>query len=195
MKMEPGILVLEDGTEYEGSLFGAPVTAETIKNSKRDRGYGEVVFNTSMTGYQEILTDPSYFGQMVCMTTPHIGNTGVNAEDPESAHPWCAGFIIHETCDTPSNWRSQGDLDQYLKTHGIPGILGIDTRALTRHLRSRGVVRGVILPLADRIRAKELLKALPAFEGRDLIGEVTTKKAYAWSDQQREKSASKPQYK
>src|SRR3954470_11493446 len=107
-----GILILEDGFELPGRLFGAEVSAARIlemQQSKgsgpiaRDRGYGEVVFNTSMTGYQEILTDPSYYGETVCMTYPHIGNTGVNAEDPESAQPWCAGFIVREVCDTPSN--------------------------------------------------------------------------------------------
>ncbi|HUP58058.1 MAG TPA: glutamine-hydrolyzing carbamoyl-phosphate synthase small subunit [Bdellovibrionota bacterium] len=185
--MKPGFLILEDGFELPGRLFGAEVSAGRILEMQqtkgglvRDRGYGEVVFNTSMTGYQEILTDPSYYGQIVCMTYPHIGNTGVNTEDPESAHPWCAGFIVHETCDEPSNWRSNGGLDAYLKTHGIPGIAEIDTRSLTRHLRTKGVVRGLMLPESERALAKELLAKLPGFEGRDLIGEVTTKKAYAW---------------
>jgi carbamoyl-phosphate synthase small subunit len=114
------------------------------------------------------------------MTASHIGNTGVNSEDPESLHPWCAGFVIQEDCAIPSNWRSSGGLEAYLREHGIPGIMGIDTRALTMHLRSRGVVRGVILPLAQRDRAKELLKRLPSFEGRDLIGEVSTPKPYFW---------------
>ena len=86
----------------------------------RDRGYGETVFNTSLTGYQEILTDPSYYGQIVCMTASHIGNTGVNLEDPESARPWCAGFIVHDNSETPSSWRSHTSLDAYLKEHGIP---------------------------------------------------------------------------
>ena len=192
-----GILILEDGAEFEGFLFGAPVTAESIQAActdkaarVRDRGYGEVVFNTSMTGYQEILTDPSYYGQMVCMTVPHIGNTGVNEEDPESAHPWCGGFIVHEACDEPSNWRSNGGLDAYLKKHGVPGIHGIDTRALTRHLRSKGVVRGLILPLEQKSRAPELLRTLPSFEGRDLIGEVTTREPYRWN-----KSGEKAKYK
>ena len=108
---KPGILILEDGTEFEGRLFGAPVSAASIAQAAvrpkggtsndvrahlRDRGYGEVVFNTSMTGYQEILTDPSYYGEIVCMTAAHIGNTGVNADDPESPHPWCAGFVVQE---------------------------------------------------------------------------------------------------
>jgi carbamoyl-phosphate synthase small subunit len=166
MKREetPGILVLEDpnspeGLAFDGFLFGAPtgetaiLAAQKSVSHSRDRGYGEVVFNTSLTGYQEILTDPSYYGQIICMTNPHIGNTGVNADDPESAHPWCAGFVVHETADTPSNWRAMEALDEYLKKNGIPGIRGVDTRSLTRHLRSSGVVRGVLLPASDRSRA------------------------------------------
>jgi carbamoyl-phosphate synthase small subunit len=117
---------------------------------------------------------------MVVMTVPHIGNTGVNRDDPESAHPWCAGFIVHEVSETPSNWRSMSALDAYLRETGIPGMFGIDTRSLTRHLRSRGVVRGVLLPATERAKARELLAKLPQFEGRDLIGEVTTKEAYRW---------------
>src|SRR5246127_1128955 len=107
-----GILVLENGLEFPGYLFGAPVSAATIRTSQKkstgvkDRGYGEVVFNTSLTGYQEILTDPSYYGQIVCMTNPHIGNTGVNAEDPEGAHPWFAVFVVYEMSDSVSNWRA-----------------------------------------------------------------------------------------
>jgi carbamoyl-phosphate synthase small subunit len=181
---KPGVLVLEDphhpeGILFPGFLFGAAVSAKNLSQGK-DHGYGEVVFNTSLTGYQEILTDPSYYGQIICMTTPHIGNTGVNLEDPESAHPWCAGFVVHEAADTPSNWRSMGTLDAYLKKYEIPAIYGVDTRALTRHLRSRGVVRGLILPEDEKLQAKELLKKLPPFEGRDLIGEVSTRETYRW---------------
>jgi carbamoyl-phosphate synthase small subunit len=175
-----GALVLEDGEIFEGTLFGAPVSAELIQKSARDYGYGEVVFNTGMTGYQEILTDPSYFGQMVCMTYPHIGNTGVNREDVESEKPWCAGFIVHEFCENPSNWRSEGGLEDYLTRASVPGLYGVDTRALTRHLRTRGVVRGVLLPREELSQAQALLQKLPRFEGRDLIREVTTKKPYAW---------------
>jgi carbamoyl-phosphate synthase small subunit len=183
-KGKPGVLVLEDrnnpeGLEYPGYLFGAPVDAASL-TARKDQGYGEVVFNTSMTGYQEILTDPSYYGQIVCMTVPHVGNTGVNNQDPESSRAWCAGFVVHEFCDQPSNWRSQSSLDEYLRQNGIPGIHGIDTRALTRHLRSMGVVRGVILPRSDRSQAKRLLEDLPPFEGRDLIHEVSTPKSYSW---------------
>lgn len=179
---KPGILVLADGASFEGYLFGAEVSADSIRKTKlRDRGYGEVVFNTSLTGYQEILTDPSYYGQIICMTNPHIGNTGVNPEDPESSHPWCAGFIVHEPSASPSNWRSKGGLNEYLITHGIPGLWGVDTRALTLHLRSMGVARGVILPFAEKDKALELISSLPDFEGRDMIGEVTTKEAYKWT--------------
>ncbi len=179
-----GVLVLEDhelpeGREFPGYLFGAPVSAELLRRGE-DRGYGEVVFNTSMTGYQEILTDPSYFGQIICMTVPHVGNTGVNEEDPESGKPWCAGFIVHEFSDSPSSWRSEESLDGYLKKHGVPGLYDVDTRALTRHLRKLGVVRGVILPRSERALARELLAKLPPFEGRDLISEVTTQEPYRW---------------
>ncbi|MEO5969384.1 MAG: glutamine-hydrolyzing carbamoyl-phosphate synthase small subunit [Bdellovibrionia bacterium] len=181
--LQEGLLLLEDGKEFPGFLFGAPVSAESIKKSasKRDFGYGEVVFNTSMTGYQEILTDPSYYGQIVCMTVPHIGNTGVNSQDPESAHPWCSGFIVHDNCDHPSNWRSAGNLADYLKANKIPGILGVDTRALTRHLRSKGVIRGVILPASEKRLGESLLSELPLFEGRDMIAEVTTREPYHWT--------------
>ncbi len=178
-----GVLVLESGVEFPGVLFGAEVSAKSIATSKqgKDFGYGEVVFNTSMTGYQEVLTDPSYYGQMVCMTTPHIGNTGVNKEDPESARVWCAGFILNQSCDDPIHWRSKGNLGEYLKENGIPGLMGVDTRALTRHIRSQGVVRGVILPEAEKGMARGLLADLPRFEGRDLIHEVSTKEPYYWS--------------
>ena len=182
-----GVLILEDpahpeleGKVFTGMLFGAENFATTQSPDSRDRGYGEVVFNTSMTGYQEILTDPSYYGEIVCMTAPHIGNTGVNDEDLESAHPWCAGLVVHETCDIPSHWRSQGNLDQYLKRYGIPALKGVDTRALTLHLRQTGVVRGLILPESEKHLARELLQTLPAFEGRDMISEVSTKQAYVY---------------
>jgi carbamoyl-phosphate synthase small subunit len=182
MNSVPGVLVLEDGTEFLGGLFGATVTADAIRKAseKKDYGYGEVVFNTSMTGYQEILTDPSYYGQIICMTVPHIGNTGVNSEDPESIRPWCSGFVAHGISDLHSNWRAEGGLEDYLVSHAIPGIYGVDTRALTRHLRAKGVTRGVILPLSERSEARSLLAELPTFEGRDLIGEVTTREPYIW---------------
>jgi carbamoyl-phosphate synthase small subunit len=177
--MNNGILVLEDGATFEGTLFGAPV------DHSKDAGYGEVVFNTSMTGYQEILTDPSYYGQMICMTVPHIGNTGVNSQDVESEFPRCAGFITSELSQVVSNWRSEGDLNQYLEANKIPGIKDIDTRALTRHLRSIGVLRGLILGKNEKDKAKSLFDQLPAFEGRDLISEVTAKKSYILSAKNR----------
>jgi carbamoyl-phosphate synthase small subunit len=188
MSAATGVLVLENGLEFPGILFGAPVSAESIRaaqkagNRIKDRGYGEVVFNTSLTGYQEILTDPSYYGQIVCMTNPHIGNTGINSEDPESPHPWCGGFVIFEKSELASNWRSEDSLEAYLIKHEIPGLHGIDTRALTRQLRTTGVIRGVILPMEERHLAKELLAELPSFEGRDLIGEVTTREPYIWKE-------------
>jgi carbamoyl-phosphate synthase small subunit len=173
--------------EFPGFLFGAPVSVGSIRKSfsakgysQRDKGYGELVFNTCMTGYQEVLTDPSYYGQIVCMTVPHIGNTGINAEDVESAHPWASGFVVHANCFQASNWRSSEELDAYLREHGVPGIYGIDTRALTRHLRSQGVVRAVILPGTERAQATALLKELPSFEGRDMLREVTTAESYSW---------------
>ncbi|MCK5130404.1 MAG: carbamoyl phosphate synthase small subunit [Clostridiales bacterium] len=126
-------LYLEDGTFYEGKSFGAE--GDTI---------GEVVFNTGMTGYQEVLTDPSYYGQIVMMTYPLIGNYGVNWEDPESMHPQVKGFIVRELCELPSNWRSEGSLDGYMKKHGIVGIQDIDTRSLTRAIRDHGTLKGII---------------------------------------------------
>ncbi|MEK6578451.1 MAG: glutamine-hydrolyzing carbamoyl-phosphate synthase small subunit [Bdellovibrionota bacterium] len=185
--MSEGVLILESGLEFGGRLFGAPTSAELIRASTkvnssagRDRGYGEVVFNTSLTGYQEILTDPSYYGQIICMTNPHIGNTGTNEEDPESAHPWCGGLVINQLCSSPSSWRNKLDLNSYLVAAKVPGIEGVDTRALTRHLRSTGVTRGLILPISEKNQAKSLFAELPPFEGRDLIDEVSTPKSYKW---------------
>ena len=127
--MKKALLALADGTLFEGVSFGAEGEA-----------VGEVIFNTSMTGYQEVLTDPSYKGQMVVMTYPLIGNYGVNAEDIESKAPAVEGFIVKEASPCPSNWRSTQNLDSYLKDHGVVGIQGIDTRALTRHLRDYGAM-------------------------------------------------------
>lgn len=172
-----GILALENGMGIEGLLTGAEISIEQIKKGL-DRGYGEVVFNTSMTGYQEILTDPSYFGQIICMTAPHIGNTGVNHLDIESKQPWCAGFVMNELCTKASNWRSEGELLDYLIKHNIPALTRVDTRALTRELRSKGVIRGIILPWEKRMEAPALLDSLPKFEGRDLLKEVSTRESY-----------------
>ena len=133
IRRERAVLALADGRVFEGEPLGA-----------RGEAVGEVVFNTAMSGYQEILTDPSYKGQIVCMTYPHIGNTGVNDEDPESRHPWAEGFVVREASPVAASWRATATLDAYLREHGIVGIQGIDTRALTRHLRDRGAQEGVI---------------------------------------------------
>ncbi len=185
--------------EFPGFLFGSPISADLIRQgvkASKDKGYGEVVFNTSLTGYQEILTDPSYYGQMICMTCPHIGNTGINPEDMESARVWTAGFIVHELPRSPSNWRSTGTLDGFLKERGIPGLYGVDTRALTRHLRNTGVVRGLILPMSEKNQAQALLKELPSFEGRDLIQEVSAPKPYDWTSESKDlkRKTEKPEF-
>jgi len=165
-------LVLENGTVFSGESFGA--TGET---------FGEVVFNTSMTGYQEILTDPSYSGQIVTMTYPLIGNYGVNPEDLESARPQVAGFIVKEYSEFPSNFRSQESLGDWLAKAGIIGIQGIDTRMLTKMIRSVGALRGVIS--SGDCDEKSLLakvKKSPQMAGLDLASRVTTKQAYQWNE-------------
>jgi carbamoyl-phosphate synthase small subunit len=170
--MKKAILALADGMVFEGNSFGAE--GETS---------GEVVFNTSMTGYQEILTDPSYKGQIVTMTYTQIGNYGVNDEDVESIKPYVEGFIVKEYMGMPSNWRMKKSLHQYLMENGIVGIQGIDTRALTRHLRDFGAQPGVIStrdmnPESVAVKAK----ALPKMSGLDLAKDVTCKKPYAWDE-------------
>jgi carbamoyl-phosphate synthase small subunit len=170
--VKPAILALADGTVFKGTALGAP--GETA---------GEVVFNTALSGYQEILTDPSYRGQMVTMTYPHIGNYGVNPEDIESKKPWLAGFIVKEACPYPSNWRSRQSLDDYLRGHGIAGIQGIDTRALTTHLRDHGSQQGVISQTdLDPARVIQKAREAPGIIGRDLVTEVTCAKAYQWTE-------------
>ena len=169
---EPALLVLEDGTVFRGKSFGAKGT--TI---------GEVVFNTAMTGYQEVLTDPSYCGQMVTFTYPELGNTGVNPEDEESDQPHVRGVIARNVCYSPSNYRSRSSLPDYLNSHHIIGIYGIDTRALTRILRSSGAMNGAIS--TDILEEKELLEKVqtaPKMLGLNLVNEVTTKEVYEWSD-------------
>ncbi|WP_320055776.1 glutamine-hydrolyzing carbamoyl-phosphate synthase small subunit [Desulfuromonas thiophila] len=166
------LLALADGTVFAGSSIGAVGEAT-----------GEVVFNTSMTGYQEILTDPSYHGEIVTMTYPQIGNTGINLEDVESSHPHLAGFVVKECCQQPSNWRSCQTLDAYLKEKGIVGIEGIDTRALVRHIRSRGAQTGIISSVdLDPARLIEKARQAPGLIGRDLIREVTTTAPYRWRE-------------
>ena len=171
-QMKPAILALADGTVFKGTAFGA--TGETT---------GEVVFNTAMSGYQEILTDPSYRGQMVTMTYPHIGNYGINPADVESQQPWLAGFIVKEACGAPSNWRSTLSLDDYLTMHGIVGIHGIDTRALTTHLRSHGSQQGCISHIdLDPNRVVQKARGAPSIIGRDLVREVTCAQPYSWTE-------------
>jgi carbamoyl-phosphate synthase small subunit len=166
------ILALADGTVFEGESFGAPGEAG-----------GEVVFNTSMTGYQEILTDPSYCGQLVCMTYPEIGNVGVNAEDVESGRPWVEGFIVREYWERPSNWRAQRSLGEYLREHGIPGIQGIDTRELVRHIRDRGAQSAVLSTVeTDPRRVVEKARKVRPMVGQDLVRRVTCSEPYDWEE-------------
>lgn len=169
---QPAKLALEDGTVYAGRAFGA-----------RGEVDGEVCFNTSMTGYQEILTDPSYRGQIVTMTYPEIGNYGVNAEDVESAKPHLAGFIVRENSPLASNFRADGTLDEYLSTHGIVGIEGIDTRALVRRIRQQGAMNGV-LSTDDLDDASLVAKAQasPGLVGRDLVREVMPESERVWNE-------------
>jgi len=169
---EPAWLALEDGTVFAGRAFGA--TGERA---------GEVVFTTSMTGYQEILTDPSYCGQIVVMTTPHIGNVGVNPDDMESGRLWVEGFVVREYHARPSNWRAHSDLASWMRRGGVVGISQVDTRALVRHIRSEGAMRGVLSTVemdAGRLVAKA--QRAPAMVGRDLVQAVTCKESYAWDE-------------
>jgi carbamoyl-phosphate synthase small subunit len=164
----PAILVLEDGRTFTGEAYGA--VGET---------FGEAVFNTGMTGYQETLTDPSYHRQVVVMTAPHVGNTGVNDEDPESERIWVSGYVVRDPSRVSSNWRSRRDLATELAAQNVVGIAGIDTRALTRHLRERGAMRVGIFSgdaIGDGLVDKVL--ASPGMEGSDLAKEVTTAEAY-----------------
>ena len=171
MSTKQAILALEDGRVFHGRSFGAEGEA-----------FGEVVFNTSMMGYQEILTDPSYKGQLVAMTYPLIGNYGVNAQDAESARPFVEGFIVKEASRSYSNWRATGDLGSYLKQNGVVGIEGVDTRSLTKHLRQEGAKKGVISTTdPDEKSLVGKADASPGLEGRDLIKEVTCKAAYDWN--------------
>ena len=165
------LLALEDGTTYRGLSSGAEGQAT-----------GEVVFNTSMTGYQEVLTDPSYAGQIVTMTCAEIGNYGVSSQDVESQKPHVAGFIVRDESPVASNWRAQGTLRDYLTANGIVAISDIDTRALTRKLRSGGVMRGVI-GVGSALDEKQLIeraRSIPKMEGSDLVREVTSPKAFDW---------------
>jgi carbamoyl-phosphate synthase small subunit len=162
------LLVLEDGRTFHGESYGAAGEA-----------FGEAVFSTATTGYQETLTDPSYHRQVVVQTAPHIGNTGVNDEDAESARIWVAGYVVRNPSPRPSSWRARRSLDEALRDQGIVGVSGIDTRALTRHLRERGVMRvGISSAERDPARLLERVLATPRMAGADLCGEVTTPQPY-----------------
>jgi carbamoyl-phosphate synthase small subunit len=166
------LLVLADGTAYEGRSFGAMGTT-----------VGEVVFNTGMTGYQEVLTDPSYAGQIVTFTYPELGNTGVNPEDEESLHPHVKGAIARNITFRPSNWRSTESLPDYLSRHKIIGIYGIDTRSLTRKIRSTGAMNGAIsTEILDQTELLRLVQAAPSMAGLNLVQEVTTREVYEWTE-------------
>ena len=167
-RKSPAILALEDGRTFRGRSWAADGEA-----------CGEMVFNTSMTGYQEVLTDPSYAGQIVCMTYPLIGNYGVNAEDEESNRPWVEGFVVREASRMASNWRSQESLDAYLKRWNIVAIEGIDTRALVRHIRDKGAMRACISTTdIDEASLIEKARQSPSMENRELASVVTTKEPY-----------------
>jgi len=169
---ETAILALEDGTVFEGISVGAPGLS-----------VGEVVFNTAMTGYQEILTDPSYARQIVTLTYPHIGNTGCNAQDDEAGQAWAAGLVVRDVPRRPSSWRSEGSLPEWLRARGIVAIADIDTRRLTRLLRDRGAQNGALMAgEIDADKAIEAARKFPGLNGMDLAKEVSTGSAYPWRD-------------
>lgn len=170
----PALLALEDGTVWPGRSFGAEAGAT-----------GEIVFNTSLTGYQEILTDPSYTGQIITMTMPHIGNTGIAPEDNESAGVWAAGLIVRSASPLASNWRSRQSLPDFLRERGIPALEHVDTRALVRHIRTQGAMRAAISTEAvDPHSLIETARAAPDMNGRDLVQMVTCAEAYPWIEAQ-----------
>lgn len=169
-----GLLALEDGRTFTGVGFGA----EGVQT-------GELVFNTSMTGYQEILTDPSYHKQIVTMTVPHVGNTGINPEDVESDRVWVAGFVVRALSPTVSNWRSQRDLDSYLKEQGVIGLSEVATRTLVRHIRSQGVMRAAIAhgeAANDAAALIEIARQSPDMSGANLVDDVTCAEPYHWTE-------------
>ncbi len=172
---QPAILALEDGTVFEGVSVGASGLS-----------VGEVVFNTAMTGYQEILTDPSYARQLVTLTYPHIGNTGCTAQDDEAAQVWAAGLIVRDVPRRPSNWRNQQALPEWLRERGVVAIADIDTRKLTRLLRDRGAQNGALMAGdgIDADRAIEAARKFPGLKGMDLAKEVTARQSYPWSEGQ-----------
>jgi carbamoyl-phosphate synthase small subunit len=162
-----GLLVLADGTVFEGELFGAEAEAAT----------GEVVFNTVLSGYQEVITDPSYAGQVITFTYPHLGNYGVMPDDDESRRPFCRGVVVRDVAVRPSNWRSAEDIDTFLRRHGVPGITGVDTRRLTRHIREAGSMP-CAFGWADETTLKAAAIGEPGTDGVDLVATVTTKEPY-----------------
>jgi carbamoyl-phosphate synthase small subunit len=175
--VEPGFLLLEDGTLFRGRFAGSDTALLPA--------VAEVVFTTNMTGYQEVFTDPSYRGQIVVMTAPQIGNYGVNAEDPESSAPQIAGVVVRELSETYSNWRATGGLGAWLAASQIPILQDVDTRRLTRHLRSVGVMRGVIgAGVEPDEESRAALEACPSMEGLDLASRVSTHQPYSWGDPQ-----------
>ncbi len=168
--MTPSLLVLADGEVFEGYAVGAPAAIAT----------GEVVFNTVLSGYQEVITDPSYAGQIICFTYPHIGNYGITPDDTESRRPFCRGVIVRDLARRRSSWRSAGDLGAFLDAHGVPGIAGIDTRRLTRHIREAGSMPAAFGTgsAADLLAAA---RAEPGTDGVDLVATVTTDASYVAS--------------
>jgi carbamoyl-phosphate synthase small subunit len=167
----PALLALEDGTVFRGRGMGASGTVT-----------GEVCFNTSMTGYQEVLTDPSYHGQIVAMTASHIGNTGVNGFDDQASRPFVSGFVVRDASEWYSSWRAAGGFDDYLADRSVVGISGVDTRKLTRHLRSRGAMRGALSTEHDGADdVVDIARASPGLVGRDLASEVSTAVPYTWT--------------
>jgi carbamoyl-phosphate synthase small subunit len=170
--LPPALLALEDGTVLRGFGFGSAADMA-----------GEIVFNTAITGYQEVLTDPSYRGQIVLMTAPEIGNVGTNPEDFESSRPWCAGFVVRDLSPTVSNWRATSTLSELMAQHGVAGITGIDTRAVTRRIRIAGAQRAVVTRnVADPTAAIARARQHPSLEGRDLVVEVTSREPYEWTE-------------
>jgi carbamoyl-phosphate synthase small subunit len=165
------ILLLEDGTVFEGRSFGA-----------KGQKCGEVVFNTSMTGYQEILTDPSYYEQIITMTYPLIGNYGTNGLDVESRGVFASGLVVKENCDRPSNWRSENSLSSYLKANNVVGLEGIDTRKLVKHIRTEGAMKGIISSTSTNVKTlAKKLEEYPGLVGRDIVKDVAIEKAYTWN--------------
>jgi carbamoyl-phosphate synthase small subunit len=164
-----GLLVLADGTTFEGELFGAEPGRPAT---------GEAVFNTVLSGYQEVITDPSYAGQVIAFTYPHIGNYGVTPDDDESRRPHCRGVVVRDLARRPSNWRSAEPLDDFLQRHGVPGITGVDTRRLTRHIRDGGSMPCAFGPADDEARLKQVATDEPGTDGVDLVATVTTDHPY-----------------